>query len=86
MSSSLSPLAVIGLGYVGLPLAVAFGARRPVVGFDISAQRVAELARGHDRTLETTPEELAEAAHLQVTATAADLAACTVYILSPLPI
>jgi UDP-N-acetyl-D-galactosamine dehydrogenase len=87
VSSSLSPLAVIGLGYVGLPLAVAFGARRPVVGFDISAQRVAELARGYDRTLETTPEELAEAAHLRVTAAAAELADCTVYILTvPTPI
>ena len=87
MSDSSSPLAVIGLGYVGLPLAVAFGARRPVVGFDISAQRVAELARGHDRTLETTPEELAEASHLRVTAAAADLVDCTVYIVTvPTPI
>jgi UDP-N-acetyl-D-galactosamine dehydrogenase len=46
------PVAVIGLGYVGLPLAVAFGKRYPVTGFDIKAERIAELQQGHDSTLE----------------------------------
>ncbi|HRB10253.1 MAG TPA: Vi polysaccharide biosynthesis UDP-N-acetylglucosamine C-6 dehydrogenase TviB, partial [Ottowia sp.] len=46
-----SPLAIVGLGYVGLPLAVEFGKQRPVLGFDINAARVAELQGGHDHTL-----------------------------------
>ena len=54
-------LAIIGLGYVGLPLAVEFGKKRKVVGFDINAKRVAELQAGHDFTLETEPEELRQA-------------------------
>jgi len=49
-------LAIIGLGYVGLPLAVEFGKRYPVVGFDVNARRLAELRAGHDLTLETTPD------------------------------
>jgi UDP-N-acetyl-D-galactosamine dehydrogenase len=57
-------LAVIGLGYVGLPLAVEFGKRYPVVGFDVNARRLDELRAGHDRTLETTAEELRAAAKL----------------------
>ena len=85
-AASLS-LGIIGLGYVGLPLAVAFGARRPVVGFDINAPRVAELVSGHDRTLETTPEELSAASQLRFTANPADLAACTAFIVTvPTPI
>ena len=51
-------IAIIGLGYVGLPLAAAFGKRYPVVGFDIDTQRVAELKTFHDRTLETSEDEL----------------------------
>jgi UDP-N-acetyl-D-galactosamine dehydrogenase len=61
-------IAVIGLGYVGLPLAVEFGKKRPVIGFDIKADRIAELQQGHDRTLEVTAEELKEARHLSFTA------------------
>ena len=57
-------LGIIGLGYVGLPLAVEFGRRYPTVGFDISERRVAELRAGRDRTLEVTPEELAAATKL----------------------
>jgi len=61
------PIVVIGLGYVGLPLAVEFGKKRPVIGFDIKADRVAELQAGHDRTLEVSAEELQAARHLQFT-------------------
>jgi UDP-N-acetyl-D-galactosamine dehydrogenase len=62
-----TPLAIIGLGDVGLPLAVEFGQHRPVIGFDIKPERIAELQAGHDSTRETTPEELAAAVHLRVT-------------------
>lgn len=55
-------LAIIGLGYVGLPLAVEFGKKRPVVGFDINKPRIAALQAGHDSTLEVSDEELAQAA------------------------
>jgi UDP-N-acetyl-D-galactosamine dehydrogenase len=80
-------LAVIGLGYVGLPLAVVFGKKRAVVGFDISAARITELQAGHDRTRETTPEELRAASGLRVTANAADLRDCTCFIVTvPTPI
>jgi len=51
-------IAIIGLGYVGLPLAVEFGRKNAVVGFDINASRVAELNAGHDHTLETEDEDL----------------------------
>ena len=51
-------IAIIGLGYVGLPLAVEFGKLRPVIGFDINTKRIAELQAGSDYTLETEPEEL----------------------------
>ena len=54
-------VAVVGLGYVGLPLAVEFGKVRPTIGYDRSAARVAELARGHDHTGELAGEEIAAA-------------------------
>lgn len=60
-------IAVIGLGYVGLPLAVEFGKKRTVIGFDINAHRVLELASGFDNTLEVSEQELKEAIHLTVT-------------------
>ncbi len=80
--------AVIGLGYVGLPLAVAFAAHRPVVGFDIDAARIAELAGGQDRTGEVPPAELAAAApHLALTADPADLAGCNTFVIAvPTPV
>ena len=53
-------LAVIGLGYVGLPLAVEFGKRRPVIGYDINKRRIAELSAGRDRTLEVEDAGLVE--------------------------
>jgi UDP-N-acetyl-D-mannosaminuronate dehydrogenase len=59
-----TPLAIIGLGYVGLPLAVEFGKHRPVVGFDINPGRIAELRAGRDSTREVTPEDLDQARHL----------------------
>ena len=57
-------IAVIGLGYVGLPLAVEFGKHLPVVGFDINASRIAALCAGTDHTLEVSDEELTQASHL----------------------
>ena len=80
-------LAIIGLGYVGLPLAVAFGRVLPTLGFDIDASRVAELHDGVDRTLETFREELALAARLRVSADEAPLSACNVFIVTvPTPV
>ncbi|MGT2571352.1 Vi polysaccharide biosynthesis UDP-N-acetylglucosamine C-6 dehydrogenase TviB [Acinetobacter ursingii] len=60
-------IAIIGLGYVGLPLAVEFGKQKPTIGFDINQQRIAELLAGHDHTLETSAEELKQALHLRYT-------------------
>jgi UDP-N-acetyl-D-galactosamine dehydrogenase len=57
-------IAIIGLGYVGLPLAVEFGKKRPVIGFDINADRIKELTEGRDHTLECSPEQLRGAKHL----------------------
>ena len=86
-TSSTLPLAVIGLGYVGLPLAVEFGRHRPVLGFDINAHRIAELQGGHDSTLETTAEQLAAAGQLRYSSNAADLAACRIFIVTvPTPV
>ncbi|SDS44636.1 UDP-N-acetyl-D-galactosamine dehydrogenase [Halopseudomonas litoralis] len=80
-------LAVIGLGYVGLPLAVEFGKKRPVIGFDINQSRINALSAGHDSTLEVDDEEMKEAAQLSYTATPADLEAANVYIVTvPTPI
>ena len=80
-------LAVIGLGYVGLPLAVEFGKQRSVVGFDINAKRVAELQTGQDHTLEVEPEELACAQHLCFSTSLDDLRNCNVFIVTvPTPI
>lgn len=80
-------LAVVGLGYVGLPLAVEFGKKRPVIAYDINARRVAELKDGVDHTLEVEPEELQQAQHVQYTSEATDLAAANVYIVTvPTPI
>lgn len=81
------PIAIIGLGYVGLPLAVEFGKKRQVIGFDINAKRIAELQSGRDHTLETTPEQLKAAAQLVFTSHADDLRDCAIYIVTvPTPI
>src|SRR5690606_20153840 len=80
-------LAVVGLGYVGLPLAVEFGKKRSVLGFDINARRIAELKGGQDHTLEVDADELAEAAHLRFTSETANLAEANVFIVTvPTPI
>src|ERR1700679_981664 len=80
-------IAVIGLGYVGLPVALSFGRKLPTVGFDIRQRRVDELKRGHDETMEVTAEHLAAAKMLEMTADPAKLADCTFYIVAvPTPI
>ena len=80
-------IAVIGLGYVGLPLAVEFGKKRRAVGYDINEARVEQLRAGVDRTLEVGPEELAEATHLVVSADPTDLDQASIYIVTaPTPI
>lgn len=80
-------IAVIGLGYVGLPLAVEFGKQLPVVGFDINQRRIDELNAGTDRTLEVSDEELTTAEHLSYSTDPAELANCTVFIVTtPTPI
>jgi UDP-N-acetyl-D-glucosamine/UDP-N-acetyl-D-galactosamine dehydrogenase len=80
-------IGVVGLGYVGLPLAVAFGRNYPTTGLDLKAERIAELEAGHDSTLETSADELASAVHLGFTSAPAGLAACNVYVVTvPTPI
>lgn len=87
MISSDNTLAIIGLGYVGLPLAVEFGKHRPTIGFDINAPRIAELQAGHDRTREVEPAELAEATQLTYTTDLDAIHAARVYIVTvPTPI
>jgi UDP-N-acetyl-D-galactosamine dehydrogenase len=87
MNPNNSKIAVIGLGYVGLPLAVEFGKKRDVVGFDINPKRISELRVGRDHTLETTPEELKAASRLAFTSDAADLRDCGIFIVTvPTPI
>ncbi|WP_290636967.1 Vi polysaccharide biosynthesis UDP-N-acetylglucosamine C-6 dehydrogenase TviB [Aquisalimonas sp.] len=82
-----SRIAVIGLGYVGLPLAVAFAERYPVTGFDVSRERIDALRAGHDRTREVNTEQLRSASALTFTNEAEDIAGCNVYIVTvPTPI
>ncbi|WP_298013531.1 Vi polysaccharide biosynthesis UDP-N-acetylglucosamine C-6 dehydrogenase TviB [uncultured Castellaniella sp.] len=80
-------LAVVGLGYVGLPLAVEFGKQRDVLGFDINTRRVEELRSGRDHTLEVSGPELAEAERLRYSSDPAELASANVFIVTvPTPI
>ncbi len=80
-------IALIGLGYVGLPLAVEFGKKREVVGFDISQDRITELKHGRDSTLETTSQELKNATQLSYTTNIDDIKDCSIYIVTvPTPI
>lgn len=80
-------IGIIGLGYVGLPLAVEFGKKYPTIGFDINQQRIAELQTGVDRTLETSPAELTAATQLSFTTEVEQLTQCTIYIVTvPTPI
>jgi len=87
MNTENAKIAVIGLGYVGLPLAVEFGKNREVLGFDINSKRVEELKAGHDFTLETTTEELSEAKGLTFTCDVDQLNQANVFIVTvPTPI
>ena len=80
-------IGVIGLGYVGLPLAVEFGKKRKTIGFDINRQRVKELSDGQDHTLEVSPEELKLASHLTYTSELSELEQCNFFIVTvPTPI
>ena len=80
-------IAVIGLGYVGLPLAVEFGKKRTVIGFDIKDQRISELASGVDHTLECSAEELRDAKHLRFTSDSEQLKKAEVFIVTvPTPV
>ncbi|WP_020560784.1 Vi polysaccharide biosynthesis UDP-N-acetylglucosamine C-6 dehydrogenase TviB [Thiofilum flexile] len=82
-----STLAIIGLGYVGLPLAVEFGKLLPTIGFDINKTRIEELKGGNDHTLETTSEELQAAKQLRYTTQLEDLRDANVFIVTvPTPI
>jgi UDP-N-acetyl-D-galactosamine dehydrogenase len=80
-------IGIVGQGYVGLPLAVEFGKKYSTVGFDINAERVAELEGGTDSTLECSSEELAEAKHLSFASNLEAIADCNFYIVTvPTPI
>lgn len=80
-------LAIIGLGYVGLPLAVQFGKKRPVIGFDINQERIDKLKSGRDETLETTEQELRDAKLLTYSTNPDDLKKANCFIVSvPTPI
>ena len=87
INSAEARVSVIGLGYVGLPLAVEFGKRFPTVGFDINGTRIAELRAGRDHTLEQTPEQLASAKHLSFSSNPADLRDTDFFIVTvPTPV
>ena len=80
-------IGVIGLGYVGLPLAVEFGKKYKVIGFDINTRRVEELKKGEDRTLEVEPEELLSATKLLYSYNKEDLREVDVFIVTvPTPV
>ena len=80
-------LAIVGLGYVGLPLAVEFGKKRSVLGFDINPKRIGQLQSGLDHTLEIDAQELILATHLRFTSGAEDLNQCNCFIVTvPTPI
>ncbi|WP_423708668.1 nucleotide sugar dehydrogenase [Undibacterium sp. WLX3042] len=86
-SFSAARIAIIGLGYVGLPLAVEFGKKQNVVGFDINSKRVEELSSGVDKTLEVDSSELRNATGLRFSTDVSDLASCNTFIVTvPTPI
>ena len=87
MSDPEARICVIGLGYVGLPLAVAFGQQRPTLGLDIDASRIAELRGGRDRTGEIAAEDLTGAGQLSFTSDPSEIASCTIFIVTvPTPV
>src|SRR3989304_2762620 len=80
-------IAIIGLGYVGLPLAVYLSRYFPVIGFDLDRSRIEQLQKGVDRTREVTAEEFAGASHLDFSASPDDLKGCNFYIVTvPTPV
>ncbi len=80
-------IGIVGLGYVGLPLAVEFGKHYSTTGFDLKSQRIAELKAGHDRTSEVSPEELKQAKYLNYSNNSKQLAECNFYIIAvPTPL
>src|SRR5688572_26692560 len=80
-------IAVIGLGYVGLPLAIEFGRLYETLGYDIDAQRVADLREGRDNNHESSAGEIASAAKLRFSADVSDLRDCNVYVVTvPTPV
>jgi UDP-N-acetyl-D-glucosamine/UDP-N-acetyl-D-galactosamine dehydrogenase len=87
MTKSNKNIAIIGLGYVGLPLAVEFGKQHPVVGFDINPKRIAELQAFEDHTLECSSEQLKAAVHLTYSRQLDDIRGCQVFIVTvPTPV
>jgi UDP-N-acetyl-D-galactosamine dehydrogenase len=87
MSDPEARICVIGLGYVGLPLAVAFGQQHPTLGFDISADRITELRGGRDRTGEIAADDLTGAGQLSFTSDPGEIAGCTIFIVTvPTPV
>lgn len=87
MSLANTKIAIIGLGYVGLPLAVEFGKKYPTLGFDINQGRVEQLLAGHDSTLEVSDEELKASPFMSYSFSPSDLESCNVYIITvPTPI
>jgi UDP-N-acetyl-D-glucosamine/UDP-N-acetyl-D-galactosamine dehydrogenase len=80
-------IGVIGLGYVGLPLAVEFGKKLPVIGFDINEERISELKKGHDRTREVEEDELRNSTHLRFTVDINELKEVNYFIVTvPTPV
>jgi UDP-N-acetyl-D-galactosamine dehydrogenase len=80
-------IAVVGLGYVGLPLAIAFGKRYPTIGYDRNSARISSLKHGSDATMESNAQEISEASQLRFSDSLADIAGCNVYIVAvPTPI
>jgi len=87
MQYSEASIAIVGLGYVGLPLAVEFGTKRKVIGFDTNEARIKELKKGLDNTLETTNQELKDAIYLSYTNSLKDIKDCKIFIITvPTPI
>ena len=85
--SSNSKIAIVGLGYVGLPLAVEFSKKYNVIGFDINAMRIQELQSGIDKTLELETSELKKASNLKYTSDLNEISDCTIYIIGvPTPV
>ena len=87
ISFSEKKIAVIGLGYVGLPLAVEFGKHRSVLGFDVNSERIEELNNGIDRTMECSPEQISQATRIEFSSDETTLDQCSIFIVTvPTPV